>query len=298
MRRYYMVFGILLILPIIDFAVGAPVPAQEKLQAGVDVAHPGDAITMMGKRGDPFEDLYLMLVSRPSKSWQPSMPSGGWTKLKQPLSPIPEEPPLEPNPASSPANSEPSSPSTTASMEEFMSDGWWDGEEGLVYDPTSSDGSDNEMTAADAPQPNTNPRPSEDPNSDRNDRTNLEGPPPPKRPKPSTSKEFGQAQENEVAPVQPNPGPSDPGPSNPWKGFGQAQENVQPNPGPSNPGLPTEPVLALPSPDSQPLDPQAALYAAKGKAKLERRVPGAARDVGNAVQRELQLAERMLDPGK
>ena len=56
------------------------------------------------------------------------------------------------------------------------------------------------------------------------------------------------------------------------------------------------------SADSQPVDPEAAAaaarYALKGKAKVERRVSGTARDVGNAAQRELQSAERSLDPGE
>jgi hypothetical protein len=54
------------------------------------------------------------------------------------------------------------------------------------------------------------------------------------------------------------------------------------------------------SEDSQPEDPQAAVdaarYAAKGKAKVERRISGTARDVGNAAQKELQPVERSLDP--
>jgi hypothetical protein len=54
------------------------------------------------------------------------------------------------------------------------------------------------------------------------------------------------------------------------------------------------------SADPQPVDPQleAAIYAAKGKAKESRRISGTARDVGNVAQRELQLAERSLDHGE
>jgi hypothetical protein len=51
--------------------------------------------------------------------------------------------------------------------------------------------------------------------------------------------------------------------------------------------------------DSQPVDLQASIYAAKGKAKESRRISGTARDVGNhATQRDLQPAERSLDPGE
>jgi len=66
-------------------------------------------------------------------------------------------------------------------------------------------------------------------------------------------------------------------------------------------GLPTVPEHEVAtSADSQPVDPQAAIdaarYAAKGKAKVERRISGTARDVGNAVQKELQPVKRSLDP--
>ena len=59
----------------------------------------------------------------------------------------------------------------------------------------------------------------------------------------------------------------------------------QMNPGPSNPSLPTEPPsTAEPTdpelnPDDQEMDRQAAIYAAKGKAKQLRRVSGTAREV-------------------
>jgi hypothetical protein len=59
---------------------------------------------------------------------------------------------------------------------------------------------------------------------------------------------------------------------------------------PSNPEL-TDPDLDHQSlsTDSQPVDLQAAIYAAKGKAKESRRISGTAR--------ELQPDERSLDPG-
>jgi hypothetical protein len=73
MRRYYIVSGILLILPIINFAVAAPVLVQEKRQAVVDVAHiPKDVITMLGKRGDSetFEELLLKLFGVPEDHYK------------------------------------------------------------------------------------------------------------------------------------------------------------------------------------------------------------------------------------
>ena len=59
MRRYDIVAGILAILFIIDFALAAPVLAQEKRQASVDVVHmPNDLITVLGKRlGDELKEL-------------------------------------------------------------------------------------------------------------------------------------------------------------------------------------------------------------------------------------------------
>jgi hypothetical protein len=52
----------------------------------------------------------------------------------------------------------------------------------------------------------------------------------------------------------------------------------------------------LPGADSQLVDLLAAIYAAKGKAKQSCRVSGTTRDVENVAQRELQPAERSLDP--
>jgi hypothetical protein len=169
-------------------------------------------------------------------------------------------------------------------------------------------------------QPNSGP--STDSDFDWNYWANLEDPPPPR---PASQKEFGQAHGYQVEHVQqlkPGPstdpdfdwnywtnledplplrpassrpsnplaGPSNPGPSNPLAG-------------PSNPGLPTEPELhsdhQSSSADSQPEDLEAAItYAWKGKAKESRSNSGTASDVGNAAQRELQPAERPLDPGE
>jgi hypothetical protein len=115
MRRYYAVSGILLILPIIDFALAAPVLVPEKRQkgTGVNVVHTEDATTMLGKRGDELNELWLKLfgdsedhfakpeessAARPSSSSPPSGPADGWTDITQPLPSIPEEP----SPVSSP----------------------------------------------------------------------------------------------------------------------------------------------------------------------------------------------------
>lgn len=106
MRRYYIVSGILLIIPIIDLAVAAPVIVQNKRQTSVDVKHiPEDAITMLGKRAgewDELGDLFLVnwdhfakpeesSTARPSSSSQPSGPDRGRPDVGK-LPPIPEEP--------------------------------------------------------------------------------------------------------------------------------------------------------------------------------------------------------------
>ena len=67
MRRYHVVSGILLVLPIINFAVAAPALLPEKRQAGVDVAHiPEDAVTMLGKRvgTEEFDKLFLQKLNK------------------------------------------------------------------------------------------------------------------------------------------------------------------------------------------------------------------------------------------
>jgi hypothetical protein len=120
MRRDYMVSGILLILPIIDFAVAAPALVQEKHQAVVDVVHvPEDAIATLGKRGDALDELFFELFGVPEESSsaaRPSAPADGWTDLKQPLPSIPEEP----SPVSSPDHTSPSTGSSTESGYELM----------------------------------------------------------------------------------------------------------------------------------------------------------------------------------
>jgi hypothetical protein len=77
------------------------------------VVHTEDATTMLGKRGDELNELWLKLfgdskdhfakpgessAARPSSSSPPSGPADGWTDITQPLPSIPEEP----SPVSSP----------------------------------------------------------------------------------------------------------------------------------------------------------------------------------------------------
>jgi hypothetical protein len=113
MRRYCIASGILLILPIIDFAVAAPV-LQQKPQAGVYVVHTTeDAKTKLGKRGayELWVELFghpessffpkpeelpathrpLPLAASPSSSSQSSGPTDVSTNVEQPVS-VPKEP--------------------------------------------------------------------------------------------------------------------------------------------------------------------------------------------------------------
>jgi hypothetical protein len=199
MRRYDIVSRILLILSIIDFALAAPVPVQEKRQARVDVVHiPRNVITLLWKRGDeelaklaegyfkPLGESFDSSEAHTSSSPAPLGPDHDSTN---------EEQVLAPNPPSSTANlnllKEPSSPSSTASYGDALSDhgGWQDANDeldGSTYTSLLTDyGSVHE----------------------------LKDPPPPG---PASPKEFAQAHEPQVGHVQqPSTRPSDPGPSNP-----------------------------------------------------------------------------------
>jgi hypothetical protein len=127
--------------------------------------------------------------------------------------------------------------------------------------------------------------------------------------------EFGLAHHYQVEHVQQSDaGPSTTGPEHgvatsplPNLGSPKDAEESKPEDGEvvarplSNPGfeLHSDDQSSSADSDSQSeRDRLAALYAAKGKAKESRRVSGTARDVGNAVQRELQSTERSLYPGE
>ena len=127
MRQYFIASGILLILPIINFAVAAPMQVQEKRQPPVDMERmPEDTMTTLGKRGDDMHAVNKMLLvfkkHRSKSKSSSSVPAGGWTDLKRPLSPIPEGP-EEGSPLSS-SDHEPSNPeSSTGSGYEVMEGG-------------------------------------------------------------------------------------------------------------------------------------------------------------------------------
>ncbi|KAF8494096.1 hypothetical protein F5888DRAFT_1718434, partial [Russula emetica] len=172
----YIVFGILLIVPIVDFALAAPVLVQEKRQAFANMAHiPKYPVTVLGKRGgiDDLGDMHYIKdwfanpeessAALPSSSSPPSASADhGQVDVKQPLPPVPEwwSPMPSPDHApSSPVSSTESEyedalpgPSSPASSTMSMSDADYE----LVGahappNPGPSTESDHESTAVHAP---------------------------------------------------------------------------------------------------------------------------------------------------
>src|SRR6266849_8179391 len=155
MRRYDIVSGILLILPIIDFTLAAPVPVQEACRACADAVHiPEDMITVLGKRAkDPVdleEFFHSMLgqqeessASHASSSSAPSEPVHGSTSVVQ--APAPDSASSTANPGH--ALMEPSSSSPTVSpVHEAL--------HGPLLTPTSSEiGLDHGLAETHTPQP-------------------------------------------------------------------------------------------------------------------------------------------------
>ena len=142
MRQYDMVFGILLIFSIIDFALAAPVPIQAKRHTGVDMVHiPRDMITVSEKRGadgeleklaeyfDTLETTHASSSSAPQEPIHASSSSAPQEPTHASSSSAPQEPEHGPvndvqtestsNPVSSTPNPnplvEPSSPLSTVS---------------------------------------------------------------------------------------------------------------------------------------------------------------------------------------
>ena len=345
MRRYDLVSGILLILSIIDFALAAPVSAQEKQQEIADVAQiPKDVISVLGKRWE--EDLgklgeeFLKTGDNPvvSSDLHPSSGSapsgldgsGSTTNVVQP--------PAAPNLASSSPSSLATNPDPSSSgCLSKSSRGLWDrggcwsamfeGETWPGPDAVDHWSNKDAMKYYSKQQYNTfgpggmgldfgyttpllpswirkpDPRPSIDPDDDFDWNAWLDAPDPPPDPRPklppgpASSNSFGDAYWYKVDPEHP-PSTSGYGPSPPST---MPEENeavtptseldLSPQKEPEDDGLPEPP----PSPKNEPVDLQAAIIAAKAKAK----VPGTTRDhVMNAAQRELQPAERSLDPGE
>jgi hypothetical protein len=281
MRRYDIVFVILLILSIIDFALAAPVLAQEKRRPRVDVMQiPKDEITVLGKRWDDEE---LQRMMKPLKEYTMGRPT-----------------PVESTDTHAPSSSAPPRPDH-GSMNDVQApatnprpskdpDFDWDYWTNLEDEPqpkrpklasSKEFGQAHDGQVVHAQQPNP-------------DSSNWFGLPdllpPPKQPDPSSSREFGQV----VHVQRPNPGPlnqgtSNGGPSDPTlrTGLGYGVVNA---PSPMTPdswlsegefedeeetlGPPPSPELTDSEfhSDDQSLsmvDFLAAIYGAKGKAPME-----------------------------
>ena len=288
MRRYNIVSGILLILSVIDFALAAPVLVQEKRQASVDGVHiPRDAITVLGKRGNAeleklldeyfkamgkqvgASDTHVLSSSAPNPVWSTANPNpfkfmGPWSFKPSPI---------------------------TSSIKSDSKYRW-------LFKPNG----DNSIQFS---QPNPKIRPwtdmKPDPDFGMDNRlANVKRPSVPKRIK--IAKTSGQ-QEEDVQ--RPDPGlwildsglkyfPATASAMHPVESTGaepQASSEL------------TDLELRLghgssSTMDSKPADLQAAIHAAKGKAKESRHISGTTRDVGNMDQRELQPDERSLDSGE
>ena len=275
MRRYDIVFGILLILFIIDFALAAPVLVQEKRNACVDVVQiPKDVTTILGKRvGEELEKLVAETFDTTEKPVESSDAHASSSSLSPGLEHVSvnDVKAPAPNAASPPANPEPLMESSTPSPKEYLTL-FPEGdptESDIEYMHKSSD-FDSDSLSSESPAPLiTNKRPSTgpDPDFDWDYWMNMVGPPRPKRPKLASSEEFGQANEDQEvnAPVnapQPNSEPltdshfdmTEPfGPDDlqlslatPQNRLDQAHEHQmvhvqQPNRGPSDPRLQTGP---------------------------------------------------------
>ena len=292
MRRYYIVSGILLILPIIDFALAAPVLVQEKRQAGFNVLHiPEDVTTMLEKRGDELDELILVYEDHFAKPEEPpathpssSSPPPGSDYRQVDIKPPPPSHPEGWSPVSSPESltesgyelmkgdtlSRPSSPAES------------NHESTAVHAPLSSPviptwfHTDNEYMGPHPSQPNlgpSDPRPSTESNSD--DTLVVEEPPS----RPASPIEFDADHEYQVV-HPPSPGSASPTESD------HGMVDVSPSSSVSSTGA-----------NSRLENLQAVSDALKGNAKKLDRISGTAKDVPSAAQRELQR-ERSLDHGE
>jgi hypothetical protein len=206
MRRSDIIFGILLVLSIIDFALAAPLLAQKKRHAYVDVVQiPEDVVTVVRKRGPEDEELQNLLkqlddyVAEWPESSDSHAPSGSAPLRTDHGSMNNMQAPAQ-NPM----------PSNVPNFDWY----YWTNllsppRPGLALPKESGQAYKNQVEHAQ--QPNLGP--STDPGFDWYYRTKLEGQPPLKRPKLEPSEEFGQARDDQVVHAQqPNLGPStDPG---------------------------------------------------------------------------------------
>jgi hypothetical protein len=265
MRRYYIVSGIFLILPIIDFAIAAPVLVQGTRQAGADVMRmPEDAMTILGNRGDDdldkvflvFEDYFIK--PEETSTARPSSPStvsdAGYELVDAHALP-------DPGPSTESGHALPVEVyEPILSTQRFST---W-------FHPDHADYG----LMGHATRPNlgpSNPRPSTESDSDH--RQAVEEPPS----IPASQTEFDADQKNQGA----HPPPPSPGSASPTKLDDERD-------------MPDRRSMGA---DSRLENLQAVGDALKGNVKELRRISGTARDVLNAAQRKSQR-ERLLNPGE
>jgi hypothetical protein len=278
----YIVFGILLIVPTVDFALAAPVLVQEKrqLEACADMANiPECPVTVLGKRGEIEEvgGKYIenwfakpeeSSAALPSSSSPPSESNHGQVDVNQPLPSVSEgwslvssldhAPP--PNPRLS-TESDHELTGVHAPLSSAVFPTWFLTDHGYMgpHAPSTEFDSDNMLAVEE----------------------------PPSRPASPTT-EFNTDDEYQVV----HPPPPLPGTAS----LTESDHEMVDVP-PSSPVSSTNPDRRSMGADSRLENLQVVSDASKGNAKESHRISGTARDVLNAAQRELQR-ERSLDPGE
>jgi hypothetical protein len=248
-----MVFGILLIVPFVDFALAAPVLVQEKRQACADMADTAEyPVSWLGKRGGTWGEIEEV-GGKYLENWF-----------------VPPKEPLAAHGSSSSAPSEPGHVSTSATN-------------APAPNPGPSTEPDHLSTGMQAPQSATahaewfptdhgSMRPhASQPNSDEG----LVVEEPPSRPASQT--EFDVDHEYQV--VHPPPSPGSASPTEP--GYEMVDF-------PTSSPVSSDPNRESMNADSPLENLQTDSDALKGQAKQSRRDSGTARDVRNAAQSELQ----------
>ena len=337
MRRYDIVSGILLILSVINFVLAAPVLVQEKRQTSVDEVHTRrDMLTMLGKRMDDDFGEFSQLLDGYFRPWKkpaassssaPLGPDHGSTNAVQ--APVSDPAPSDTHVSSSSAALGPDHGLTNVVLAPAPSLASPTANPIPLIDLSSSESSPTASSdlsnsknkwlfetqvghMIDFSQPPTR----KIPNRKKRPLIVLDPDPDPKpdfvsdfwkaymnRPRPGSAspKEIDRTSEYQAGHVQ----QSDPGLSRD-SGFSLNSLHVPASvvhPPSMNAWLPTWPENEAVTPSesspnpTQPVDSQAAVNAAKGKAKESRHISGTTGDVGNAAQRELQSDERSLDPG-
>lgn len=167
MRQYGIVSRILFILAITNFALAVPVSVQEKHQPGVDMVHIPTAVTaVLGKRAGGSDEEIEKALKKYFETWEDPAKSPDAHTSPRPYGSanVAQAPTANPD-----SLVEPPGLSSTTSMQVSGNEvSSHKGDDAALEPPALTwHGSDHESTGADAPQPNTNKRPTgPDPNLD------------------------------------------------------------------------------------------------------------------------------------